>query len=132
MSPARYQINFTRYSSQGYRLVDISGYMIGSSLKYAAIWEKKGCPAWRAYQTAFTNYTWKGYGSTFIDGFAYRNSSLINVIFEKKAGPAYIAKHGMTSTSYQSNFTNYAGRSYKIKQVSEYSSNGSPRFAAIW
>ncbi len=69
MTSAKYQQEFTKLGKQGYRLVDISGYSVGGTALYAAIWEKKSGPAWVArhgmtsakYQQEFTKLGQRGY-----------------------------------------------------------------------
>ena len=41
---ADYQKAFDDFTKQGFRLTWVTGYEAGGTLKYAAIWEKKGGP----------------------------------------------------------------------------------------
>jgi CubicO group peptidase (beta-lactamase class C family) len=44
----------------------------------------------------------------------------------------WVARHGMTSAGYQSEFNTHVGNGYRLTHVSGYDVAGSPRFAAIW
>ncbi len=48
MTFAKFQEKFNELGEKGYRLVHVSGYGVGSTDYYAAIWEKKSGPAWVA------------------------------------------------------------------------------------
>ena len=140
LTSKKYQAYFNKYTKLGYRLTDISGYQAGNSIRYAVVFEKKGGAGWLSksgmtnsqYQKFFNESTKKGYRLTFIDGFSYKGQSRYSAIFEKKSGPSYRAKHGMTSSQYQSSFSSYAKKGYYISLVSGHSLGGKPRFAAIW
>src|SRR5262249_55934311 len=48
MTAAQYQKAFDDFAKQGYRLKDVSGYNVGGTDLYAAIWEKQNGPWWWA------------------------------------------------------------------------------------
>jgi 2-oxoglutarate dehydrogenase complex dehydrogenase (E1) component-like enzyme len=89
MTPSSYQTYFNAYTSQGYRLVHVSGYSVAGVTYYAAIWDKS-------------------------------------------AGPAWVARHGMSSTSFQSYINTYINSGYKVSDVTGYSVNGVAYYAALW
>ncbi len=43
-----------------------------------------------------------------------------------------VARHGLTPAQYQELFTDLAGKGYRLKAVSGYTSNGQERYAALW
>jgi hypothetical protein len=45
---------------------------------------------------------------------------------------SWVARHGMTSAHYQSEFTTWASQGYRLADVSGYDVAGTARFAAIW
>src|SRR5262245_16593702 len=69
MTTAEYQNEFDNYVAQGFRLTHVSGYEVGGSDNYAAIWEKLSVPAWVArhrmtsgdYQAEFIDRFIQGY-----------------------------------------------------------------------
>jgi len=140
MSAAEYQSEFNKYANQGYRLVLVNGYSVNNQDQYVAIWEKSPGSAWAArhgmsaaeYQSEFNKYVGQGYRLTHVSGYAVNNSDRYAAIWEKKAGPAWLAKHGMTSAQYQTEFNNLANQGYRLVHVSGYGVGNQDFYAAIW
>jgi len=78
LSSSQYQADFDKNVKDGFRPVQISGYGVGSTEKYAAIWEKSGGPIWAArhaldsahYQYAFDDLFHSGYRPRRVSGFS--------------------------------------------------------------
>jgi cytochrome c biogenesis factor len=142
MSSAQYQSEFDKYVGQGYKLTDVSGYSVGGQARYAAIWEKTGNQnAWVArhgmssaqYQSEFDKYVGQGYKLMQVSGYSAGSQERYAAIWEKIGSQnAWVARHGMSSAQYQSEFDKYVGQGYKLMQVSGYSLGGQARYAAIW
>ena len=140
LTSSQYQHYFNMHLSNGFRLVDVSGYTVNGQTKFAAIWLRTSGPAWVArhnmtssqYQSYFNTYVRLGYRLVHVDGYNYNGTPRFAAIWEKTTGPAWIARHNMTSSQYQSYFNNYVSQGYRLKTVSGYTSGGSSRFAAIW
>ncbi|MGH9334891.1 MAG: serine hydrolase, partial [Vicinamibacteria bacterium] len=126
--------------SLGYRLKRVDGYGIGANAYYAAIWEKTTGPAWVArhgmtsaqYQTEFNAWTSKGYRLTHVSGYDVRGIDYYAAIWEKTSGPAWVARHRMTSQTYQHEFTDRYLQGYRLKLVDGYAISESARYTAIW
>ena len=90
MTAAQYQQAFNNFSKQGYRLKDISGYNVGGTDYYAAIWEKTGGPWWWArhgvpdawYQNVFDNFYYQGYHPVLITAFTSGGAGKLNSIWD--------------------------------------------------
>ena len=140
MTSSQYQQQFDRYTGEGYRLTHISGYGAGNQTRYAAIWEKSSGPRWAArhgmtssqYQSEFDKYTGEGYRLTHVSGYGTGNQTRYAAIWEKSSGPRWAARHGMTSSQYQSEFDKYTGEGYRLTHVSGYGTGNQTRYAAIW
>jgi CubicO group peptidase (beta-lactamase class C family) len=140
LTAAQYQAEFDSLVAQGYRLVCISGYGLGSTAFYAAIWEHSADPAWVArhgltaaqYQAEFTTLVGQGYRLTDVSGYAVGGTDLYAAIFEKSGGPAWVARHGMSAGDYQTEFDALVDQGYRLQWVSGYASNGAALYAAIW
>jgi hypothetical protein len=125
---------------QGFRLTWVSGYEVGGTVKYVAVWEKKPGSPWEArhgltaaeYQQAFDAYTKQGYRLGHVSGYSSGGSARYAAIFEKSNGPAWQARHGMTASQYQQVFDNFSQQGYRLKEVSGYNVNGTDYYAAIW
>lgn len=139
LSAAAYQTEFDKWTKQGFRPVRVSGYNSGNQVRYAAIFEKQAnSPAWVArhglsaadYQTEFTKWTGQGYKPTDVSAYTVNGKDLYAVIFDKVANaPAWVARHGLSSSDYQTEFNKWVGQGYRLTLVS---ANGSGRYAAVW
>jgi len=140
LTSTQYQAVFDDYTAQGYRPTHVSGYSVNGQDRYAAIWTKESGPAWIArhgltsaqYQSAFDSYTAQGYRPIDVSGYSVNGQDRYAAIWTKESGPAWIARHGLTSTQYQSAFDSYTAQGYRPIDVSGYSVNGQDRYAAIW
>lgn len=142
MTSAQYQSAFDTYVAQGYRLKHVSGYAQGNVDYYAAIWEKPTTnAAWVAhhgmtsaqYQTYFNQYTAQGYRPILVGGYVVNNVDYYVAIWENSPSGAWVARHGMTSAGYQSEFNNWVAQGYTLTVVSGYTLNGNQdTYAAIW
>ncbi len=136
-----YQGVFNDLTGKGYRLVDVEGYATqGGVVRYAALFLRTQGPAWLArhgltsgqYQNAFNKAVGQGYRLVHVDGYWTPQGVRYAAIWERRKGAAWVARHGLTSGQYQSEFNKYAGQGYKLVHVSGYSDGGSARYAAIW
>lgn len=140
MTAAQYQRAFNDFASKGYRLTYINGYAVGSSARFAAIWEKRSGPAWAArhnmtaaqYQKAFNEFVHKGYRLVDLDGYSIGRSARFAAIFVKSRGPAWVARHNMSAAQYQQAFNKFSKQGYLLKVVSGYRDHGHDRYAALW
>ena len=140
MTSAQYQAEFNTWVRQGYRLVVVDGYESGGEARYAAIWEQKTGPAWVArhgmtssdYQNEFNTWVGQGYRLKWVQGYGVGGFAYYAAIWEKASGPSWVARHGMTSAAYQSEFDAYVARGYRLTHVSGYNAGGTDYYAAIW
>ena len=121
MTSQAYQQEFDKLTGQGYCLELVSGYSVGGQARYAAIWEKKTCPAYvarhgltsAAYQKEFdTLVGQQGYRLKLVSGYDVGGQDFYAAIWEKTGGPAFVARHGLTSQAYQQEFDKLAGQGY--------------------
>jgi Bacterial tandem repeat domain 1 len=141
MTGSDYQTQFNTYVAQGFRLILVNGYPVNGVPQYAAIWDKSASPGWVArhgmsssdYQTVFNQYTSQGYRLTRVSGYSQGNTALYAAIWEKStSNVAWVARHGMTSSEYQSQFDLYVSQGYRLIHVSGYVVNNVDYYAAIW
>lgn len=89
MTAAQFQQTFDDFSKQGYRLKDLSGYNVGGTDFYAAIWKKETGPAWWArngvpdawYQNVFDNFYYQGYTPLLLTAFTSGGHGKMNGIW---------------------------------------------------
>src|SRR5262245_2084837 len=109
LTAQQYQNEFNRLVSQGYRLVDVSGYGEGGEARYAAIWEQAPGPAWEArhgltaaqYQATFDSLVAQGYRLVHVAGYSVQGVDQYAAIWDRSPGPVWQARHGMTPEQYQ-------------------------------
>jgi len=153
MTSGEYQEEFERHVDRGYRLTHVSGHGAGGEARYAAIWEKRGGPAWAArhgltaseYQQAVDDFDAKGYRLADVSAFSVGDSPRFAAIFERSESPGWVARHGLTAAEYQAEFDELRYQGYRLTDVSGYGvesgglfSNvaslldGPDRYAALW
>lgn len=141
LTAAQYQTEFNKWTGQGYRLTQVSGYSASGQDRYAAIFEKSSGPAWSAkhgltgaqYQTEFDNQTKQGYRPVIVSGFPSGSQAKYACIFVKENNaPQWAAKHGMTAAQYQTEFNKWTGQGYRLTDVSGYTVGGTDYYAAVW
>jgi hypothetical protein len=140
MTSDGYQQEFNKWTGQGYCLTLVSGYSADNQPRYAALWEKKTCPAYvarhgltaQAYQQEFDAWTGKDYRLKLVSGYSVGGQDFYAAIWEKTPGPVFVARHRMTADGYQQEFNKWTGQGYCLTLVSGYSVGNQPRYAAIW
>jgi hypothetical protein len=140
MTSPQYQEEFTKFTTKGYRLVNISGYGINGKDYYAGIWKKSSGSAWVArhgmtsaqYQKEFDKLAKHGYRLIDISGYNVGGQDHYAGIWEKSSGSAWVARHGMTSAQYQKEFDKFAKQGYRLVAISGYDIRGEDHYAAIW
>ena len=130
MTSQQYQQQFDQLvGQQGFCLTLVSGYSVGNQDRYAAIWEKKSCPAFAArhgmtsqqYQQAFDQLVGQqGFHLRLVSGHKINGQDSYAAIFEKSPSPAFVARHG-TSEAYQQAFDQLVGQQgFRLVWVSGY------------
>jgi hypothetical protein len=125
---------------EGYRLSEVNGYGANGQPHYAAIFEKSGGPASIArhgmsssvYQAEFNDRVKEGYRLVEVSGYTINGEPHYAAIFDKSTGPAWIARHGMSSSQYQREFTKRVSEGYRLRQVCGYAVGGDAQYAAIF
>ena len=140
LTSAQYQAQFDALVAQGYRLRFVSGYSSGGAARYAAVWERRSGPAWRAfhgltsdrYQALFDTMVAQGYHLTSVSGYRADGADRYAGLFE--AGPTrpWIARHGLDARGYQDAVDDLRLQGYGPLQVSAHAGPGGTRFALLW
>jgi CubicO group peptidase (beta-lactamase class C family) len=84
------------------------------------------------YQAAFDDAVRRGFRLREVSGYRAGNSARYAAIWDKSAGPAWVARHGLSSTQYQSEFEKLAHQGYRLKEVSGYGAGAGPLYAGVW
>jgi CubicO group peptidase (beta-lactamase class C family) len=143
LTSAQYQAEVNKWTNAqyGYRISQVSGYSDNGTDKYAAIFEKKSGPVYAArhnmtpaqYQNEVNTLKAQGYRVVQVSGFPSGNDAKYAAIFFKEANaPLSVAKHGMTSAVYQTEYNKWTGLDYKLTDISGYTVGGVDYYAAVW
>jgi hypothetical protein len=123
-----YQREFDRLLAEGFRLVDVSGYFVGGTDRYAAIWQMNDGRAWAArhgltaeqYQREFNALGEQGMRPTLVATWTSDRTPRYAAIWEQRNEPAWVARHGMLSDTYQEEFDRLAQEGYRPVSVSAF------------
>ena len=107
LTASQYQAAFDDFLSQGYRLIDVSGYELNGEEYYAAIWEQRSGPDWAArhgftsagFQVEFDNLVAQGYRLVNRSSYTVNGEVLHAGIFERVSEGAWQSRSGLTSCS---------------------------------
>ncbi len=141
LSSSQYQAEFNKWTKQGYRLTQVSGFRANGSDRFNAIFEQSPIPAWEArhglspaqYQTEFDKLIALGFRPSVVSGYASANGAKYAAIFIKTPNsPKWAAKHGLNAADYQKEFDKMKGKGFQLTDISGYNVGGADKYAAIW
>lgn len=141
MSSAEYQAEVNKWSDAGYRLTDVSGYTVGGTDYYAAVWEKRTGPALAArhrmtsaeYQDEVEEKSSQGYRLIKVSGYSLNNAACFAAIWEKTSGPVWAARHALAGAQkYQDEAERLYYQGYRPVWVNGYTVNNQDHYAAIF
>lgn len=124
----QYQRQFNRFTADGYRLVDVSGYAVDGQERYAAIWEKSVGPDWEThhgmtealYQQEFDRLAGQGYRPVRISAWGVGNTSHYAAIWEKGQGPQWASQHSLLPAQYQEAFNSMTKAGFQLSRITAY------------
>jgi hypothetical protein len=141
LTSAQFGDKWTEYRAQGYILIDQDSYTLSGNRYYAGIWiQNKEGLAWTSFRNAtssqyaakFTEYRDAGYLPLDIEAYPYDGEVRYAAIWvENNESRSWIALRDMSSSSYGTNFQNYAG-AYRVMDLESYRRNGAQNYAAVW
>jgi hypothetical protein len=125
LAAEQYQAEFDRQNRAGFRLVRVSGYRVGATTWYAAIWYKITGPEFVArhgltadqYQAEFDRQTRAGFRPVEVCGYDGGGQPNFAAMWEKSPGPAFVARHGLAADQYQAEFDRQAAAGMWPKRV---------------
>ncbi|MEJ3652946.1 serine hydrolase [Actinomycetes bacterium KLBMP 9759] len=135
-----FQAEWDRLAGDGHRPVEVCGYEEGGQARFAGIWLKTGGPALvarhnltpAAYQAEFERVTKDGYRPVRISPYAVGIDVRYAAIWEQTGGAPFIARHGLVSGQYQSEFTKATDQGFRPVHVRAAGGAVKPVFAGVW
>lgn len=98
----------------------------------ATAWEARHRMTSASYQSTFDDLVADQYRLTYVSGYSINDDPRFAALWEKNDGAAWVARHGMTGDSYQSQFDDLVEQGYRLRLVNGYTVGGTPRYTAIW
>jgi len=126
--------------ADGFRLVWLDGYGVGSTAYYNGIWEQTFGPDQRvrlgeslaSHQSANSANISAGYGLVDVCAFSVDGTSYHAGIWAEGRTPAIQVRYALTSAGYQSEFNSMGSDGYYLWRVSGYESGTAERFTGVW
>lgn len=136
---AQHQAQFDSLSRQGYRPISLSMYDNPTSARYAAVWVRRGGPAFvgfhgvtaAGYQTLFSTWTAQGYAPRLLAATGAGTSIRFAGVFEQDATPTW-AVHDVSAATFDTNCHNARLQGFILTAACVYGSAAAPLFAGVW
>jgi Bacterial tandem repeat domain 1/Peptidase family M23 len=140
MSATEYQTQFETATKNGFRLTNLTSYVSGGSVTYAAIFDKSSGPAWRAYhgisaqdhQKRFDELTKDGYVPVNVSITAAGNTLQFAAFYAQYDVGGFVHLGALTSDDYQKAWETNAAAGRQLAYLSAYQQSGGMRFSAIF
>lgn len=139
MSGSTYQSEFDARVEQGYRLAHLDTYTTGGSIRYAAIFERRGGSftayhglSAAAHQLRFDDLVSRGYRPVAISPARVGGVTYYAALYDRTAVGSFRTLSGLTSAQYQAEFDANIAAGRRLAYLTTYQHGDSPRFSAIW
>ena len=140
LTAAELQAEYDALIPQGFRPIDVCGYVVAGQARYAAIWEQSPGAEWVArhgltaadYQSQFLQWQDQGYVLWRVSGYEVAGQTYYTAIWHKGPALTWWARHGLTAAAYQSEFDALLARGFRLVKVNGYAAGGQDQYAAIW
>ena len=140
MTAADFTSTHNTLHGQGYRLVWLDGFAIGSTAYYNGIWEHLGGAAQRvrlgeslaAHQSASTANESAGYGLVDVSAFSVGSTAFYAGVWTQGSALDPKVTYARTSAQYQSDFNTMPASGHYLWRVSGMDVGGAERFTGVW
>jgi len=140
MTAAAYQTEFDTNTKAGYRLTNLTIYVSGGAVTYAAIFDKITGPAWRAYhgvsaeshQQSFDAFTKDGLRPVNVSFTATGGQVLVAAFYVQQDVGSFVHLGGLTSADYQAAWNTHVAACRQLAYLSAYQQGTGMRFSAIF
>lgn len=135
-----FQFTYDELRTQGYRLINWSGYEVQGEDRYSAVWKQAASLPWEGdylmttelYQINFEARITQGYRLTQVFGYALEGQALYGSIWVMQPGPGWQARHGLTADEYQATFDQLISEGYCLAYVNAFAIGNQDIYSAIW
>lgn len=139
-SVSQHQDKFDDLTSKGWRPINISVVSVGGQLKYTALYEKTDIGNYVAksfmtpaeYQQQAEDNKQKGRQIAYLNAYIHNGDPYFSAIWNSKTTGTYKAKHGLSGTTYQSEWKSATSSGLITRNVTGYVSGNSVLYAGVW
>lgn len=140
LTASQYQTEFNQRIPQGFVPEQVESYLDGNNIRYAAIFVKKGGPAYKAnhgktaqeHQKLFDSYTKEGFIPVNISVVSVGGQRYYTSLYEKVNVGSFEARSFLTASEYQSESDQNKAAGRQLVYLNAYTHGGGVRFSAIW
>lgn len=141
VSQATHQAKFNEFTGKGYKPVLVSVSSLNGKRYYAATYEKKNVGSWEArssltaaqYQQKFNENKTAGRKLAYLNTYCHNNQVYYSAIWQSVVSGPYVARHNLSSSSYQGEFNKWKGEGYRLRMVTGAgTASGNHLFAGLW
>lgn len=139
-SADEHQELFNQRTKAGFRPINISVVSVNGKRSYTALYEKRSIGSYMAksfltpsqYQQLFTQNRMNGRQLAYLNAYQHNGQTRFTAIWNSATKGKFSAKHGLSSSQYQSHWNTNTKSGLLTRVVTGYSSGNSSRYAALW
>ena len=140
LSSKKHQNKIDALTKKGWRPKNISVVSIGGTRSYTALYEKTNVGSYMAksfmtpgqYQQRFNENSKKGRQVAYLNAYNHKGKQYFSAIWNSKTSGPFKARHGLSGSQYQTEWTNTTKSGFLTRNVTGYSSGNSVNYAAVW
>jgi hypothetical protein len=140
LTGTQYQAEFEKWTTAGYRPLQVESYPVADGIRYAAIFVKTAGPPFLAYhgrseadhQSRFNQLTTQGWVPVNISVTPWGGARYYTALYEKKDVGSFAAWQVLAASQYQAQINQQAAAGRKLVYLNAYNDPSGSRFTAIW
>ncbi|WP_426163908.1 papain-like cysteine protease family protein [Sandarakinorhabdus sp. DWP1-3-1] len=140
LTSAQYQTQVNAWVKAGMRPKSLSGFAVGNTERFAAVFEAGGSGDWVArhgldgaqYQAAFNDFVGKGFRLRGVSTYSTGGEARYMAWWEKSPGPAWVARHGLRESAFRSAHASLAAQGYDLVSGGSCIAGGVDLYAGLW
>jgi len=137
---SQHQQRFDALTGEGFRPRNVSVVSSGGQRYYTALYEKADLGSWQSksqlsaaeYQQAFNDNDRQKRQLVYLNSYVHGGQPYFTAIWSSKATGVYKARHGLSSSQYQSEWDSASRAGLRTRNVTGYGVGGSARYAGVW
>ena len=140
LTGVEYQKEFDTRTKEGMRLLNLSSYLSGGSIRYATIFVKAPGAIWKAYHGLTAEQHQNQFNNSIAEGFRPVNVSVVSIsgqrsyaaFYEKSDVGSFVLKSFLTPEQYQKEWNDNVAAGRQLAYLSAYQHLNEVRFSALF